>query len=98
VKDRTLKEEVMFVARLERVNGEYVITVPHDVVVDRDLHEGQVVSVMLEPLSDYARIEGSADDTAEPSWRLNEDAPTYRDNECERIPGHEINRNHGRQQ
>ena len=68
----------MYVARLERIDGEYVVTVPHEVVVQGDLHEGQVVSVMIEPLDGYAKVDGEQSEPASARWKLNEEPSTYR--------------------
>lgn len=68
----------MFVTRLERIDGEYLVRLPRDVVVNRDLHEGQLVSVVIEPLDDYVSADPANDNVAEASWKLNEEAtPPY---------------------
>lgn len=67
----------MFVARLERIDGEYVVTVPHEVIVQQDFREGQTVSVAVESLSDYVSIDATTGEPGEVSWKLNEDGPAY---------------------
>ena len=68
----------MFATRLERIEGEYVIVVPHDVVVQGDLRAGQVVSVLIEPMDEYAKVEGEKSEPASARWKLNEERPAYR--------------------
>jgi hypothetical protein len=68
----------MFVARLDRIDGEYVVTIPHEVVVQNDLREGQTLSILVEPFSSYASVEAPATQDAEPTWKLNEKAADYR--------------------
>jgi hypothetical protein len=67
----------MFVTRLDRIEGEYVVVVPYEVVVREDLHEGQVVSITIEPLDEYAKVDGEQSEPASARWKLNEDRPTY---------------------
>ncbi len=68
----------MFVTRLERIEGEYVVVVPHDVIVQGDLREGQVVSVMIEALDEYGKVDGEQSEPASSRWKLNEEESTYR--------------------
>jgi hypothetical protein len=73
-------EVPVFVARLERIDGTYVVRVPHDIVVQHDLHDGQTVSVVVESLAEYAQVDPASAEPAEARWRLNEDSPAYRGN------------------
>lgn len=67
----------MFVARLLRLEGEYVIVVPHEEVVHSDLHEGQVVSITIEPLDQYVKVDGEQSEPATARWKLNDERSTY---------------------
>ncbi len=68
----------MFVARLDRVDGEYVIVVPHDIIIQQDLHAGQIVSIVVEPLADYENVDATSQQTLDARWKLNEDRSSYR--------------------
>jgi hypothetical protein len=68
----------MFITRLERIEGEYVVVVPHEVIVQGDLHAGQVVSIVIEPLDEYAKVDGEQSEPASARWKLNENGPSYR--------------------
>lgn len=67
----------MFVARLQRVDGDYFVMLPYDVVVQRDLRDGQIVSVVVEPIAEYAPIDATGSDSGDASWKLNDDSVTY---------------------
>jgi hypothetical protein len=67
----------VFVTRLTRVDGEYLITVPPDVVVQHDLHDGQVISVVIEPLNEYVNVNDETPEPARTRWKLNERATPY---------------------
>jgi hypothetical protein len=67
----------VFIARVQRVGGEYFVAIPIDSVIERDLHEGQVVSVLIEAFTDYADVDVTFDEPDASAWRMNEDRPEY---------------------
>lgn len=70
----------MLMARLERIDGEYVLRIPKHEVLQHDLHEGQLLAVAVERLNDFASIEVETTDRPAESWKLNEAAQRYEPN------------------
>lgn len=67
----------MLIVRLERVNGEYLLRIPKDEVIEHDLHEGQLLAVVLESLQDFGTVDASLSEEPEPAWKLNESRRSY---------------------
>lgn len=67
----------MLMARLERIDGEYILRIPKHDVVQHDLHEGQLLAVLAEPLEAFGAISVEATERPAESWKLNEAASPY---------------------
>ena len=71
----------MLLAKLERQNGEYVLRIPKHEVVQHDLHEGQILAVIIEPLDEFASVDAEQSERRAESWKLNEAKQAYRTND-----------------
>ena len=67
----------MLLIRLERVDGEYVLRIPKSEVVQHDLHEGQILAVVIESLDELGTIGVDATKRQVESWKLNESGEPY---------------------
>ena len=67
----------MLLLTLERINGDYILRIPKHDVVQHDLHEGQVLAVLFEPLDDFGTIGVETTDRCVESWKLNEPGQRY---------------------
>lgn len=67
----------MLMIRLERIDGEYILRVPTHAVALHDLREGQLLSVVLEPLDEFGVVEPDESERQAESWKLNETNQRY---------------------
>ncbi len=67
----------MLLLKLERVDGEYILRIPKDQVVNHDLREGQLLAVVVEPVSDFGTIAVDESEQTTESWKLNETGSEY---------------------
>jgi hypothetical protein len=67
----------MLLLKLERVDGEYILRIPKEQVVNHDLREGQLLAVVVEAVSDFGTIAVDESEQTTESWKLNEERPSY---------------------
>lgn len=67
----------MLMARLERIDGEYVLRIPKHEVVQHDLREGQILAVIVESLDNFGTIGVEAPEHPAEIWKLNEPRQRY---------------------
>ena len=67
----------MLMARLERIDGEYVLRIPKHDIVHHDLHEGQLLAIVVEPLDEFGTISVEATERPQETWKLNEPGQRY---------------------
>lgn len=67
----------MLMARLECIDGEYILRVSKQDVFHYDLHEGQLLAVVVAPLDTLAMIGAEESERPAESWKLNESGQRY---------------------
>lgn len=70
----------MLVSRLERLDGEYFLRISKHDIVQHDLHEGQLLAVLVEPLNALDTIGFEGTDRPAENWKLNEQDHPYEPN------------------
>ncbi len=77
----------MLMARLECIDGEYILRVSKQDVFHYDLHEGQLLAVVVAPLDTLATIGAEESVWPAESWKLNESSRQYDDANETGTPG-----------
>ena len=67
----------MLMARLERIDGEYILRIPRHEVVQHDLREGQLLAVALQPIDEFDIVGQTDSNRPADTWKLNENTQPY---------------------
>jgi hypothetical protein len=67
----------MLLLRLERINDEYILRIPKSEIVQHDLHEGQILAVVVEAFDEFGAIGAETTEHRDESWKLNESGELY---------------------